>query len=370
MGIVEKKLYFFIGTTAELIKLAPVIRELKRRKLDFKIITSNQNNVNFDELKSIIGKQSAYYHFKFKPLRFFSNIYLAFLIWMIKAFINYLLFFGHEFKKLNRTNTFFIVHGDTVSSLLGALMAKRYGIKLVHIESGLRSYNFFEPFPEETFRFIVSKLADIHFCPNLWAVNNLKKRTGIKINTQNNTLIETVSITLKNTKRKEFKSIQKRKYFILVLHRQEHMLFKKNLTNNILKIFTEYINKDLACVLVLHKITEKFLRKEKLIDELKQNKNIILVPRLPYPEFIHLLEKSEFIATDGGSNQEEAYYLGKPCLVLRNVTERIEGLGENAILGKDKETVIRDFIINYKKYKRTKVNIKIPPSRIIIDYLS
>lgn len=364
----KKDIYFFIGTTAELIKLAPVIKQLKINNINFKIISSSQNRLEFSELKFLFGKQTTYYKLKLKPFKL-PNFYFRFAIWMIKAVVNFFLYFRSEFKGIDKKNSFFIVHGDTISSLIGALVAKIHGIRLVHIESGLRSFNFFEPFPEEICRFIVSKLADIHFCPNSWAVNNLRKTGGVKINTQNNTLIETVYITLKNTKKTEFKPIQKRKYFILVLHRQEHILFKKNLTKNILNIFAEYTNKDLACILVLHKLTEKFLRKEKLIDKLRKNKNIILIPRLPYTEFIHLMEDAEFIATDGGSNQEESFYLGKPCLILRNVTERIEGLGENTLLSHGAKNIIRDFVKNYKKYERRPASFAIPPSKIIVDYL-
>ncbi len=364
----RKDIYFFIGTTAELIKLAPVIKELDKRGANFKIIASAQNSLQFNELKFFMGKQSAYYTLGVKPFKL-PNFYFRFVVWMIKAVGNFFLYFRNEFKGTDKRSSFFIVHGDTVSSLIGALVAKVHGIRLVHIESGLRSFDFFEPFPEEICRFIVSKLADIHFCPNSWAVNNLSKTSGMKINTHNNTLIETVSITLKNTKKADFKPIQKRKYFVLVLHRQEHILFKKNLTKNVLNIFAEYANKDLVCVLVLHKLTEKFLRKEKLIDKLRKNKNIILIPRFPYTEFIHLMEDAEFIATDGGSNQEESYYLGKPCLILRNVTERTEGLGENTLLSHGDENIIHNFIQNYKKYKRKQIKYKIRPSKIIVDYL-
>lgn len=366
----NKQIYFFIGTTAELIKLAPVIQELKKRKFDYKIVASNQNVLYLSELRPLLGKQSIYFRNVLKPFKSpFNNTYFGFIFWAIKTLGSFILYFNNEFKGVEKKNTFFIIHGDTVSSLIGAIAAKIYRTKVVHIESGLRSYNFFEPFPEEFCRFIVSKLADIHFCPNFWAVNNLRKTRGIKINTQNNTLLETVSVTLKSTKKTEFKPVQKRKYFILVLHRQEHMLFKKNLTKKLLNIFAGYANRDLACVLVLHKLTEDFIKKEQLLDKIRSNKNFILVPRLPYIEFIHLMKKAEFIATDGGSNQEEAYYMGKPCLILRNVTERMEGLGENAVLSKNDEGTIREFILTYKKYERSQVKILGLPSKVIVDYL-
>ncbi len=364
-------IYIFIGTTAELIKLAPVIKELEKRKVSFKIISSNQNTLHFDQLEPLIGKHTAHYTSILKPFKLpFDNTYFRFVIWTIKTFFHFISYFNQEFKNLNKKSALFIVHGDTVSSLIGALVAKYQKVRLIHIESGLRSYNLFEPFPEEICRFIVSKLADIHFCPNSWAMNNLKKTYGIKINTKNNTLIEMVTMVIKKTKKKNLTSLHNKKYFILVLHRQEHILFKKNLTKKILNIFTEYINKDLRCIMVLHDITEKFLFKEKLVSKLKKNKNIILIPRLPFIEFIHLMKDAEFIATDGGSNQEEAYYMGKPCLILRKVTERIEGLGENAVLSYEDEKNIRSFFENYIKCKRSQVKYSIPPSKIIVDYLT
>lgn len=367
----NKQIYFFIGTTAELIKLAPVIGELKKRKIDFKIISSNQNVLYFKEVP-LVREQTAYFKNALKSYRSpLNNQYLDFIFWAMKTLGNFILYFNKELRNVSKKHAFFIVHGDTVSSLIGAVVAKINRTKLVHIESGLRSYNFFEPFPEELCRLIVSKLADIHFCPNLWAVNNLKNTGGVKINTENNTLIETLSAALKMKKNSDLeKRIAKRKFFILILHRQEHVLFKKNLAKGFLKIFTEYASRNLACVLILHNLTENFMKKEKLFDKIKNNENIILVPRLPYVEFIHLMKEAEFIATDGGSNQEEAYYMGKPCIILRNATERIEGLGENAVLSKYDDGIIGEFIKSYKKYKRSPAKANNPPSKIIVDYLT
>lgn len=364
----KKNIYFFIGTTAELIKLAPVIRELRVRRVPFKIISSNQNVLNFGEVKSLVGKQKIYYKSILKPTKLpLKNEYLNFFFWAIKTLGNFILYFNNEFNKIDKKNSFLIVHGDTVSSLIGAIAAKICRINLVHIESGLRSFNFFEPFPEEFCRFIVSNLANIHFCPNSWAVKNLRKVGGIKINTLNNTLIESLQSLAENSQVNNL--ALKKKFFLLILHRQENLLFKKSLTKNLLRIFTEYVSNDLNCVLVLHKLTKNFIKKEHLLDNIRKNKNIMLIPRVPYPEFVQLMRSAEFIATDGGSNQEESYYLGKPCLILRNVTERIEGLGENVLLSHSNEKAIREFILNYKLYKRRSVKITTSPSKIIVDYL-
>lgn len=104
----------------------------------------------------------------------------------------------------------------------------------------------------------------------------------------------------------------------------------------------------------MHRLTKNYLKSQNLFPSIKRNSNVVLPERLPYLSFIGLLNAAEFIATDGGTNQEEAYYLGKPCLILRNRTERMEGLGENAVLAHNNWEMISNFINNYKKYRRKK----------------
>lgn len=367
----NKKLYFFVGTTAELIKLSPVMRQLKRRRVGFKIISSNQNTLHFDELKPIIGRQAAYYTFVMKKITGINNIYIRFLWWVVKSFGNYLLYFLKEFKNVNKKEVCFIVHGDTITALIGAFIAKLCRVRLVHIESGLRSFNFFEPFPEEISRFVVSWLADVHFCPNRWAVENLKFRRGVKINTFNNTIGESTALALKaRGAPKKVKGLSSGKYFVLVVHRQEHTLFNKEMTKKVIDLMTGYADKKLKCVFVMHQLTHDYLKSDKkLYAKIRRNPNIITPPRLGYLTFVNLLKNSEFIATDGGTNQEEAYYLGKPCLILRKRTERIEGIYENAVLYGGDLSTAKAFVANYKSYKRKRVTLRKLPSRIIVDAL-
>ena len=304
-----------------------------------------------------------------KPFSWPRNIYLRFIVWILKSFGNFYIYFRNEFKT-DKKNVLFVVHGDTSTSAIGAIIAKLCRVKLIHIESGLRSYDFFEPFPEEINRFIISHLANIHFCPNSWAVKNLRRTRGLKINTKYNTVLETLESTVNiRSKDRYHKLAINKNYFVLVVHRQEHTIFNKATTRDILDLFMNHANNNLKCVLILHKLTEDFLVGGDLIKALERNKNIIMLPRLSYVEFVNLLDGSEFIATDGGSNQEEAYYLGKPCLILRQRTERTEGLGKNAILAKNSKKVINKFLKNYRKYERKRVEIKTSPSKIITDYL-
>lgn len=364
----KKIIYLFIGTTAELIKVAPVIKRLKDKQIDLRIVTSGQNKVNFQLLKPLIGKQTAYNSFKIKRLKIPLGIYLEFIVWVIKSFTNYLLFFRQEFKGVDKKNILFLVHGDTISALLGALIAKLNGLKLAHIESGYRSFNFFEPFPEEFCRFVVSRLSDMLFCPNDWCLNNVKKNKGIKISTGQNTVYDSCMSALKvKTDDRLLKSISRDKFFLLILHRQEHTMFKKELAKKYLNLLLSFASKDMKCLFVLHPITENFLKSENMLAQIKEDQNIIAMPRIPYLEFMKILSRCEFIATDGGSNQQEAYFLGKPCLLLRKHTEQIEGLHSNATLAKDDLNIVRDFLKNYKKKISNKISVKVPPSKIVVD---
>jgi UDP-N-acetylglucosamine 2-epimerase (non-hydrolysing) len=363
----KKRIYFFIGTTAELIKLAPVIKQVKKSKFDYKIISSGQGKLLFSHLPKNMQDIKIDLGFTAKVNQ--SSVF-NFILWTIKIFFTSLLFFKKEFSRSKKEDIYFIVHGDTVSSLIGALIAAFYRLKLVHVESGLRSFNFFEPFPEEICRYIISRLADIHFCPNEWAVKNLENVKGAKIDTKENTLIETfwAAMEQKQVQNNIIKTIPEN-FFVLVIHRQEHVIFGKDWSQKIIKFILKKTNKSLHCVLLTHETTANFLKSTGINLDLNNKKNITLVNRLSYPDFMKLLNKAEFVVTDGGSNQEELYYMGKPCLILRNHTERIEGLGENALLSEGKIDLMINFFTNYKKYERSKISKAFRPSKIIVDYL-
>lgn len=362
----SKKIYFFIGTTAELIKLAPIIREFETRKVNFKLIASGQTNINFDELFYYIKIKKADIELNSKVNK--SSV-LFFVTWILKTLMQFPLL-KKEFRDVNKTNSYFIVHGDTVSSLIGALFAKYYNFKLVHVESGLRSFSFAEPFPEEICRLIVSKLADIHFCPNQWSVDNLSRVSGDKVNTFQNTLIETTVSALKEIKKsKNLLKLPFQKYFVMIVHRQEHVIYGKDESLKTIKYIVNNIHKGLKCVFITHLTTINFIKSSNSKLFSGNTGKISLAPRLKYLDFINLINNSEFLTSDGGANQEETYYLGVPCLILRNRSERIEGLNENGVLSKMSKPIIKSFMKNYGNYKRNRITNFKRPSKIIVDYL-
>ncbi len=362
----SKKIYFFVGTTTELIKLAPTMKELESRKVSYKVITSGQTKVSFEELQFLINKSEADIKLDEKTDK--SSLFL-FGFWFLKTLFK-IPFLNKEFSRLNKKNSYFVVHGDPVSSLLGALLARYYGLNLVHVESGLRSFSYLEPFPEELCRMIISRLADIHFCPNQWSVDNLAGVSGVKINTYQNTQIESYLSALKKNKlNKNLSKVTKQKYFVMILHRQEHVIFGKEDSKKLIKYIFNNFGKNLHCVFITHATTLNFLKSTNFKLRNNLNKKINFVPRLSYLDFINLMSNSEFIVTDGGSNQEEAYYMGLPCLILRNRSERIEGLGKNSILSQGKMSTVKAFLNNYKNYRQTAVKISVRPSKIVVDYL-
>lgn len=360
-----KNIYFFVGTTAEFIKLAPVIKELKKRKTKYKLITSGQNHINFDQMKEYLGLVRPYIALPEKP---HQSSLLLFFVWSVQTFFRSLFVLRKEFKNQNKKNTYFIVHGDTVSSLIGAIIARWYGLQLIHVEAGLRSFNFFEPFPEEICRFIINAISQINFCQNEWSLNNLKNNNSKKVNTKQNTLIEIFWWAVKKKKGLDYAK-QFGKYYIFIMHRQEHIYFNKTWTKKMIHFIINNANKNLNCLFLMLPVSSKFIEAESIFQNDSLNKKLFFIPKLGYQEFMTLMNNAEFIATDGCTNQEEVYYMGLPCLALRHRTERVEGLNENVIIGKDDTKLMKNFLKNYKNYRRKPVQFRDRPSKMVVDYL-
>ena len=133
---------------------------------------------------------------------------------------------------------------------------------------------------------------------------------------------------------------------------------------NLLEVASKKIN----LVFVMHKPTIEALKRHDLYGRVSNNKNIEMVPRMDYFSFISLIKRSEFVISDGGSNQEECFYLGKPVLLFRDASERREGLGENCVISHYDEAIIQDFLDSYSEYKRPFYKMQSSPSSLIVDF--
>ncbi len=359
----KEKIFFFIGTTAELIKVFPIMKELERRSKSYQLIASGQNKLDGD---IIFRTEIRPVDIQLSDSDINQSVFSLFS-WFFLTTVKSLFKLRTYFKGSNRDNTVLIVHGDTISTVMGALLGKFFRLKIIHIEAGLRSYNFFNPFPEEIDRMIVSKLADIHCCPNSWALKNVEKKSGLKVNTFQNTLLDSLNFALSIEKKSDlYNELSSKDFFIFVFHRQEN-LFNEELLKTIFAKVIEYSENNIQCLLIMHKPTEAALRKANMLEDIRVRTSIKITNRLSYFDFMDVLSMSKFIVTDGGSNQEESYYFGKPCLILRKTTERNEGVGENVVLSHLKMNKIDEFFANYKSYNREKVCLETSPSSLIVN---
>lgn len=355
--------YFFIGTVAEFIKLMPVMRELSKAGTPFKVIASGQNPLTCTDLFSMSGVEQIDITLNQKPIK---RSALGLLSWFLETLVKGFLLLRREFRGMGKGSTL-VVHGDTVSTVMGALIGRCCGLTVAHVEAGLRSFNLTQPFPEEIDRCLTSYLADIHFCPYEMAISNLRKRKGIKVDTCYNTNIDSLLLALSQGKKPSLMEAVKGKYFIFIMHRQENLL-NRALVREIIQAILEEAQ-HIKCVFVMHELTRSVLRQLGLLIEIEGDDNVIIAERLPYFEFVALLSDSEFVVTDGGGNQQECYYLGKPCLLLRNVTEGNEGLGHNVLVSKNELSVIRAFMANYTSYAKPIIRPEVRPSQIIASVL-
>ncbi len=351
-----------IGTKAQLIKMAPVILALKERCVPFHFVLTGQHSETMEDLIRVFNLPKPDY--SLVPV---DEAYTAvrLLRWLCQVFFNHL--------KMNspfsvNDYTVCLVHGDTVSTLVAAVLARRHSIKVAHVEAGLRSHDFFNPFPEEIVRLIVSRLSHVHYCSGEWAVENLNYLKADRVNIVNifhNTIIDSARYALGQKKNKENDEV----FGIVSIHRFENLSSRRRfefIMNQVVKI-----RKKIKLKFILHPATREKIRKSKWDVRLIEN-GIELVPRMNYVEFSCLVNNSKFVITDGGSNQEECAFFDVPCLLFRKATERIEGLGLNTVISNYREEVICDFIKKSlkKNSSKKKKNSHIKsPSVIIVDHL-
>jgi UDP-N-acetylglucosamine 2-epimerase (non-hydrolysing) len=351
-------IHIIVGTKAQLIKMAPIMSTLQKRGMYYNYIFTGQHKETVDDLRANFGiKEPDVVLYKGPEI---TNIFQM-VTWGFKIIFKVLSNKKNIFK--NDKDGIVLNHGDTFSTLLGTLLAKVAGLKSGHVESGLRSYNYFHPFPEEIIRVLVFFMTDYYFCPGDWALGNLKRYKGKKINTHLNTLYD--SLIIAKDKNNNNLDIPGEKFAVASIHRYEN-IFRLSKLKEVIAII-EDIAKDIKILFIMHPPTKKQLLKHGLFHRLDNNKNIELRPRYDYFSFIELVINSEFLISDGGSNQEEAFFLGKPCLLLRKKTERQEGLKANVVLSGYDKSVIKNFVYNYHKYKKPTIVADVGPSDIIVD---
>jgi UDP-N-acetylglucosamine 2-epimerase (non-hydrolysing) len=347
----KNELVVLIGTKGQMTKMFPVLQELDKRKIDYIYIQSNQHP-KFNET------HSKYFKLKDPDLTLWdSKEDLKSIKETVKWFWR-CLWVLYRNRKLFQ-GKIIITHGDTLSTLLAIITGKLYKCKIVHIESGLRSYSLLHPFPEEIIRLIACRFSHYLFAPSYWAYKNTKKYRGMSIDTGTNTVFD----SLRKIATKQDKIYN---YILVTCHRQE-TLYNFPQFNMVMEAIA--MAQEIApVILVLHSLTEQKLKEYNLYDGLLYN-NVKMIPIQDYTNFINLMANSMFIISDGGSIQEETYYLNKPCLIMRKKTERQIGLNVTSFLSKFNLKRIEFFMKSYDTFYRPGIINDWQPTKIVVDYL-
>jgi len=359
-------IHIIIGTRAQLIKMAPVMLELNRRNIDYNFIFLSQHKETILEMLdefNLKGPDQILCD-NDKDIVSTRKMFFWSLKVLIKGFINRRKIFRNDKSGI------VLVHGDAPPLLLGSLLAKLQGIKVGQVEAGLRSYNILKPFPEELTRVLTARLGliDYYFCQDKNSYNVASKYPGHAVETNGNTLIDTIKMCRQEEINiKEKFGLGYSKFALATIHRYENL---KNIGRFELIINTiQQASQKIPILFILHPPTRKVLNDKGYVVELQKYENIAFLPRLSFFKFHQLLHQAEFIISDGGSNQEETAYLGKPCLLMRSETERREGIGENVVLSNFDKMIISHFIKNYKIFTNITSIEKLNPSKTIVDFI-
>lgn len=235
-----------------------------------------------------------------------------------------------------------LVHGDTTTTFSGALAAFYNKVAIGHVEAGLRTRHKYTPFPEEVNRQMVSNLADIHFAPTKGAANNLlqENKSPDSIIITGNTAIDTLELTIQKEYNSDIiRKHQGKRIILLTVHRRENVGQPMiDIYKAMRKIVDEY--EDIVIVSPLH-LNPKV--RELAYEYLGEHERIELIEPLDVVDFHNFANKAYLILTDSGGIQEEAPSLNKPVLVLRDVTERPEGVtaGTLKVVGTDFDNVFK-----------------------------
>ena len=333
----------FIGTKAQYIKTAPLLRLFAAKGIPYRLIDSGQHAKTAAELRGFLGIKEP--DAVLQDDGNIKTVAQAFR-WFARNLLVTLFRPGVLRQRLFSPGAGpCIIHGDTPSTLLGLIMAKRAGKQVVHLEAGLRSFNLLRPFPEELIRIICMKLSDVLFAPSDWAEANLRKM-GVKgriCNIGQNTNVEAMYYALERGSRGAAPAAP---YCVLTFHRVETIMNRQRVLF-ILKMM-KHLARSIEIVFVQHDATIKKLGDFDLLDSFVAIERVTTKPLQSHADFVHLVDRAEFVITDGGSIQEECAYLGKPCLVMRSETERQEGLDGVVRLSNFDWSEVLQFVETYK----------------------
>jgi UDP-N-acetylglucosamine 2-epimerase (non-hydrolysing) len=339
----KHKIVVAYGTRPEIIKMAPLIIELKKRKnVELVVVNSGQHKEMVNDLESFFGITSDY-KFKVMTPNQSLNTVLSKIITESASL----------FAQLKPDWVF--VQGDT-TTVLGIGIACFYaGIKVAHVEAGLRSNDINNPYPEEFNRRVVSLFANYNFAPTRASANNLVKEKvkKSKIHITGNTVVDALNYVLSNKKEKARSTANPVKKILITAHRREnHGKGIEKICEAVQKILS--IRTDVEFIWPVHPNPNVSIPVKRILGA---NKRVKLTGPLSYLELVSEMREAYLIWTDSGGIQEEAPSMKKPVLILRNVTERPETVtaGFGVLVGVNSNKIVSvttSLLDNKTKYKK------------------
>jgi UDP-N-acetylglucosamine 2-epimerase (non-hydrolysing) len=353
--------HVFVGTKAQFIKVAPLMLELGRRSIAYRYIDSGQHGEITASLRGVFGIRA-------------PDVYLRDVRTDIQSIPTALAWYASTIAKAwlcprdLRTRVFpgggvCLIHGDTATTLMGMQLARRAGLEVAHVEAGLRSFDTWDPFPEELIRIYCMKRASLLFAPSEEAQRNLEQMgvRGTVFRVSGNTVAD----ALRAVRPPDDVPSPEGPYVLATCHRLETITNGKRLTA-VVDLFNT-VAREFSVVFVLHKPTANYLDKFGLTKRVAPN--VTRLSMQDYASFVALQRGAIAVLTDGGSIQEECAYLNTPCLILRKNTERRDGIGRNATLWRFDDGVARSFIESLTAAPRGDAPPLPHPSAEIVDAL-
>ena len=342
--MIKKKVMIVFGTRPEAIKMAPLVNALKIKsdQFDLKVCVTSQHRQMLDQVLQVFEIIPDFDLNIMKQNQNLTNLTSSILIEMNKVFTKF-------------TPDMLLVHGDTTTTLATSLAAFYSSIPIGHVEAGLRTYDLKAPFPEEFNRQITTKVSKWHFTPTSLSKKNLLSE-GVNISSitvTGNTVIDAMNWVLKKTqenddfKKKIIANLNNKipfdwnlnKFILITAHRRENFgdgFFQ--ICSAIKKLASLY--PDIHFIYPVH-LNPNVIKP--VYEILNNTNNIHLIDPLEYVSFVYLLQNSYLVLTDSGGIQEEAPSLGKPVLVMRDVTERPEGIesGTVELVGSNYDNIVK-----------------------------
>lgn len=354
---------FIAGTTAELIKVSPVIREIRNRGEEPILWWTAMHGAVPGALlgqQGLAGVVVRNLHAagRTDPL----TRPLSAARWMtetlLSAYMQRVVLRADLESGVSR-RPLLVIHGDTFSTAIGAEIGRRLSSTVAHVEAGMRSNSLRHPFPEEANRRLAGLLVDIHFAPSQREVTNLTGRRGVVVNTGANTAIDALRHALGG------QPVEPGEHGIATLHRFELLHDPKRLTQTIQWLQAESRQRPMR--FYAGASDRVALGRADLMQAFDER--LEMREKLPHQEFAREVAKAAFVVTDSGGLQQECTYLGIPALIHRERTETFVGLGENVVLSKFDKGIWDDFFVDPESRRKASVLDSFHPSMTIVDFL-